>query len=200
MGGNYVKDSERLDKSAERMFTRLSPVEHLGIQAPLPLLARLDDTPIDSFLANLSEDLDAYEQKLFALMEEAALNPAWIGAATEVSMLWGREIAQECLMSRKFGGPEGDALNGVYELLLSVIEGGEFHWRPLLLRRTTRVSLQYELRRCPHRRFASEGASAATACRLEAMVFHGFAQAWLPDLLYERLFRGTHCLDELSIP
>lgn len=194
----WKKSKQNLDTSFARMFTRLSSAGHLGILAPLPLHLVIDDTPIDSFLMNLSDDLSAYEQHLFAGMHEQAWNPAWIEELSHVSMLWGRELAQECLMARRAGGA-GRSLScaNIFELFTAILQGGDFSWKPLLLRRSTADELQYELRRCPHRTPGNQ--SAAYACRLDAMVHRGFVQALVPNVHFERLSKGTYCVDELSL-
>src|SRR5262245_37388297 len=89
----------KLDGSHARLFARLSHDAELGIQEPLSLVKVMDDTPVDSFLTRLAEELDAYQHELLTLMASHARIPDWVETLEQTSMLWGRELAQECLIA-----------------------------------------------------------------------------------------------------
>ena len=91
----WTEARHRLESSFSRSLKRLSHDGHLGIQHPLPLQRAIDDTPIDSFLATLAEELDAFEHNLFDLILAHAPKLDWRTDLEEVSMLWGRELAHE---------------------------------------------------------------------------------------------------------
>lgn len=201
---NWLKKRNDLDRAHRRTLSILGLEEHLGIQYPLSLQLVLDDTPIESFLTTLAENLDSYETQLLSLMEELTVHPLWAEALDQTSMLWGREIAQECLMSplmTPWTSPNDAVMPNLFELFHSVLQGGDFLWKPLLLRRSTRDELQYELRHCPHQKH--KGGGANLACRFEAKVYQGFIQALLPTVHYERRLhkaqKSSYCVDQLHL-
>jgi hypothetical protein len=192
---------ERLDSSYARTLTRLSPGNELGLQQQLELDRIVDDTPIDSFLATLSDELDAYESNFFDLMKRHGAAAGWELELEETSMLWGRELAQESRMAiARAGarpeaqpGPGRNSLKRVGSLLASVFA------QPLLFRRRTDREVSYELRACPHRRPSVSAESTDLACRLDSLVRRGFAQALYDDVRFRRITRPDHCTDELSL-
>ncbi|MBI3556752.1 MAG: hypothetical protein HY074_10855 [Deltaproteobacteria bacterium] len=208
-GPDFLADRKRLDSSFARTLRRLSADSHLGIQTPLPLHVVVDDTPIDSFLTTLSEELDAYEHNLFELMHKAATEQSWFASLEEVSQLWGRELAHESRIALAKADaptdlmpePASRSLRGLTLMFYSVLQGGDFAWKPLLFRRRTDREIQYELRACPHRKPGGSLEGANLACRLEAMIYRGFAQAFFSDVEFERRSpnAGAYCVDELTL-
>ena len=203
---NWATIHRDLNTAHAKTLGLLSLEGHLGIQRPLPLLKALDDTPVDSFLATLTTELDLYQTELFELMQKYARDASWVAALEPTSMLWGRELAQECLIALNQKDataqaiPGGKSVRAIFQVFSQVLEGGEFSWKPLLLRRCTDTELEYELRECPHRRQPENThAKAHAACRLESMVYRGLVEALVPDVKYERVDRGSYCVDELHI-
>lgn len=193
----------KLDQEFGQALNQLPTIGELGLSRPLPLQSFLDDTPIESFLANLSEQLDLYEAKLLETMQALAIRHGWAEDLDRVSMLWGRELVQESLSAPNHGAlvRSQRSVRGVFEAIHNVVEGGNFVWKPFLLRRYTNSELQYELRICPHRKpaFKAHGAVADLACRLESMVFRGFSEALLASVSYGRQVREGYCMDELRL-
>ncbi len=204
---NFPELRKRLDTSFVRTLRRLSSENHLGIQQPLPLHAVVDDTPVNSFLTTLAEELDAYEHNLFDLMGKQGCDSDQLAALEDVSTLWGRELAQEARIALARADapqdlmplPGSRSLRGLTMLYHSLLQGGDFAWKPMLFRRRTDHEVQYELRACPHRKPVASQESADLACRLESMVFKGFAQAFFSDVQFERRSPGSYCVDELTL-
>lgn len=192
-----------LDREYRHAFGKMARADGMGLRRPLLLQKALDDTPVDSFLASLSDDLDEYQARLLTLMQTMAARQGWADDLDRVSLLWGRELANECLAAPTQGdlvqGPH--SIRGVFEAVQNVVEGGHFFWKPFLLRRYTDTEVQYELRHCPHRRAAFEAhpKAADLACRFDSMVFRGFAEALLSNVNYGRLVCEAYCLDELRL-
>ena len=199
---------KQLNVRYRRMANRLLQDSGLGIQRPLALKDVLDDTPIDSFLIGLGHELIEYETELFTLVlqhsMQANLDLKWRKQLGKTSMLWGRELAQECLLSESMGVGalvQSASLKGLFELFQSVLQGGEFSWKSLLLRRYTDDTLDYELRECAHRRTTdhlSTDAVSKLACELEAKIFEGFSQALRPNVNFKRIHE-EYCRDELKL-
>lgn len=194
---------EALRASYVCTMSRLTDETHFGLSHPLPLLQVLDDTPIESFLNTLAEEIANFEIKLIQLFSQHSLNSDWISELEQTSMLWGRELAHEWLitMSKSNAHPRslqyGPTIRGLFQIFVNVLEGGDFNWTPLLLRRSTDKELTYEMRQCPHTR--GSGPATDTACRLESNVYKGFAQALIENVEFERKWRGSYCLDELHL-
>ncbi|MEW6057496.1 MAG: hypothetical protein AB1540_12865, partial [Bdellovibrionota bacterium] len=198
----WAKEKKQLDLKHERVFLRTCGGKDLGIRLPLPLHSVLDDTPIDSFLVAFDADVRIYETELLTLMKQFAVTPQWHDELEQTSLLWGREIAQECLTSAQYRdmirGPR--SVRGLLEAFHNVLLGGDFVWKPLLTRRYTETELRFELRYCPHRQaHKTTKTTADHACRLESMVYKGFTQTLVPDVHYQRHFQKTYCQDELTI-
>lgn len=202
-GPDWFQAKTKLDQEFSGVLGKLLTIGELGLSRPLPLQSFLDDTPIESFLANLGQQLDAYQAKLFERMQGLAVRQGWAEDLDRVSMLWGRELAQECLSAPNHGSlvRSQRSVRGVFEAIHNVVEGGNFVWKPFLLRRYTDFELQYELRICPHRKpgFKALVGVADLACRLDSMVFRGFAEALLANVNYGRQVRENYCLDELRL-
>ena len=203
----WVAERTRLDLGFARTLRRLSIDAHLGIQVELPMHLVVDDTPIDSFLTTLGEELDAYEHNLFELMRVQDIAQESLNALEDVSTLWGRELAQESLIAlvkaeapaNLLPMPGSRSLRVLTQMFQSVLQGGDFTWHPLLFRRRTDREIQYELRACPHCKPVASKESADLACRLESMVYKGFAQAFFSDVHFERRSPGAYCVDELAL-
>ena len=205
----WVESYRGLDANYKRSFSRLVLDEGLGIGKPLPLYQVIDDTPIESFLINIADDLDSYQQNLLALMSRLAApsgRQGWLEELERVSMLWGRNLAQECLMTPMHGPlvRSQNSVRGIFEAIHNILQGGDFLWKPFLVRRYTDKELQYELRHCPHRRPAADDTRHGTetndlACRLEALVIRGFAEALISNVSFGRQPRESYCLDELRL-
>lgn len=209
----WTKAKLNLDTKFARPLERLSLEGHLGIQHSLPLRKVIDDTPVDSFLTRLTEELEAYEHELFELILRFGSKLDWRSRLEEVSMLWGRELAHEtriamsALDAPELALPRADSrsLKGISVVFQNILQGGDFSWRPLLFRRRTDFEVQYELRGCPHRkglglpgtRGPKEGADLA--CKLEAKIFEGFTLAFFQDARYERRSREDYCMDDLKL-
>lgn len=202
----WTEAYKSLDANYKRSFSRLVLDEGLGIAKPLPLYQVTDDTPIDSFLINLADDLDSYQQNLLELMSRSSTRQGWPEELERVSMLWGRQLAQECLMTPLHGAlvRSQKSVRGIFEAIHNILQGGDFVWKPFLVRRYTDDELQYELRHCPHRRLLAHAARHGTettdlACRLEALVVRGFAEALISNVGFSRQPRESYCLDELRL-
>jgi hypothetical protein len=160
----------------------------------------LDDTPIESFLTNLYETLQAYEHFFFKEVASNSAHPEWKTALEETSMLWGRSLAQEQMKDERMGLSN---ITSTQQVLLSfqrVLFGGDFLWKPILVRRLAPKELQYELRSCPHRHpvVGRSKDLADLACGLEACVFKGFSQSLLQNLRFKRENRKDYCLDVIE--
>jgi hypothetical protein len=191
-GPQWPGTKDKLDLSYKKIFLRLNPATEL--------LNALDDTPIDSFLSDLDEQLDHYAENFFALLPLHAkgsdLTGNWIELLEETSILCGRELAQEVRLTQKNLVLPRHTVRGLFEVFQSVLQGGDFQWKAMLMRRCTDRELEYELRDCPHRRHAN----ADLECRLESMVYRGFVSALVPVARFERHSLPTYCLDRLDLP
>jgi hypothetical protein len=186
---------KQLDSDFSELLEKLSPSG--GFNTNLNRL--LDDTPIDSFLHYIAERLETYEGKLLKLFHKHAIrtlqDPDWFTTLSQTSMLWGRELAQEYLISEKTYRPTQPA--ALFSTIYQLLAGGDFGWRPLLLRRQTERELQYELRRCGHTR-GYDKETADLSCHLEAMVFSGLVECFAPNALYRRRTTPEVCIDILD--
>lgn len=204
-GREWSEAKKRLDVSYARALVRLSADIHYGIRSSLPLGKVLDDTPVDSFLTVLSQELDAYEQNLFDLITRSSTHPDWLPELEQVSMLWGRELAQEVIIAMNEAKapsgalPVGRSVRGFFEIFSSVLQGGDFAWKPLLLRRCTDAELEYEHRQCPHRKPIASQMGADCACRLEGLMYAGFAQAFNERVCVQRHQKNNYCVDQLRL-
>lgn len=207
--GRWPEQKKDLDTRFHKLLHRLSNELHLGIQKTLPLTQILDDTPIESFLTNLAEDLQSYEEQFFELLLKNRTEKELIEILAETSTLWGREVAQECLLSLRVSPflRNKNSVQGLFEAFHSILQGGEFTWKPLLVRRYTEKQLQYELRKCPHTRANQHISEDAydLACRLDSLVYQGFTEALNPKVYYQRTFKGKGkkaspcCIDTFEI-
>lgn len=196
---------ERTQRLQTPALKRAQALTSLGIQKPYPLNSILDDTPIDSFLTRFYEDLCAFENHLFTLLEQyhARRTPRdeeivrqWVRG---ICALWGREIAGEMTITPLQHAPlapsKQRSLQGIFERLYQVLEGGDLRWKPLLPRRLTDTEIQYEPRYCPHTRSQTPSAQSL-ACELESVVYAEFARFFAPNMTYKRS-RTTYCFDTL---
>jgi len=200
----WAEARARLEGSFKRRFARLDGNR---------LEEMIDDRPVDSFLESLSKDLEAYEHNLFDLIaaHHVRTSPdedgsSWLRDLEEASMLWGRQLAQECLLAPAadriaHGGPYGTrTVFGLLESIQSVWLGGNYAWRPILVRRYTREELEFEPRACAHCRpdFVSPR-SAELSCRMEALLIRGFARALTPHVDHNRIRGASYCMDRFII-
>ncbi|MGE4234211.1 MAG: hypothetical protein AB7F43_12855 [Bacteriovoracia bacterium] len=184
-----------LDEDHKKALSQLKGQQHTGIQRPLRLELVLDDTPTDYFLSHLHDNFSQYEEEFFELLlfflKQEKVKQAWIGEGHRISRNWGRQLAQESILSPLYQFNESP--QAVFYMLQTILYGGEFSWKPFLLRRVTNNTLQYELRMCPHRRFSNQEA-ANLSCLLESSIFKGFTRALLPGINYTRE-TTNFCLD-----
>lgn len=196
---------ERTQKLQTPALKRAQAQTSLGILRPYPLTSILDDTPIDSFLSRLYEDLCSFESHLFTLLakyhssrrqDDNHLLKTWV---REICALWGREIAGEMSITSLQYAPHSQTkqrtLQGIFEKLYQVLEGGDLRWKPLLSRRLTDNEVQYEPRYCPHTRSLDTSAQDL-ACELESVVYGEFVRFFAPNAIYSRK-RSTYCFDTL---
>lgn len=199
-GSSWPLKKAELDARHADLLRALSTAPHLGIRHKLPFQEALDDTPVESFLAFLTKKIATYERELLetmlATLSGAATRDDLIRELEQVSRQWGRELAQECLMTPAVK-VHAQTLSGFFELYYLVLEGGDFTWKPLLLRRSTNDDLQYELRNCPHRRHPQP--IADILCRLESMLYKSFSETLLPNARYRRHHRPLYCADEVTL-
>lgn len=188
----------------KKFFDKFPQDPNLGLTQPLSLHDYLDDTSPESFLDKLFESGLNLELDLARAFVKA--HQELRSKASNVSQLWGRELAQRVRIS----SPHlvkvftGESLINLFELLHGYLMGGDFLWKPLLLRTYSEHLLQYELRSCPHRMpaFAQNPAdktAADFACAQEAQLFQGFARAFLPALEHSRTTQHDTCLDSFKI-
>ena len=180
-----------LQNKYRHLLDRMPMTSGLGIHSLVPLQNVLDDTPVDSFLTTLGEDFTSYEIEFFKLMDQTSSYPD----LEDISKAWGQELAQECLLHLPFLNKikTRKSILGLLEVLQTYLMGGEFSWKPFLLRRYTDTQLEYELRNCPHEHGSSK------ACQLESKVYEGFVRTLLPQSEYQRLRNESYCLDRVHL-
>jgi hypothetical protein len=200
-GPKWESAKKQLDEQFSSMHRNLSNQTPFDAYEPPSVHKVLNDIPIDSFLHQLKTDMSEYEIQCLGLMA-AHGSGTWLKSLEQTSMLWGRQLAQECWLSPSLSRQASNlrTVKGLFEFLHSILQGGEFVWKTSLMRRYTDDELQYELRTCPHRNTTNaDRPSAGQVCRLESAVYQGFIQALLPDATYKRHERDAFCMDEVTL-
>lgn len=196
-----AKGLELLRRLERRWFADLD-LDGLGYSiARIADLERLtDDTPVDSFLSLLWQELLDTELELHELSETKDHRSETIRArALESAGLWGRLMAQETLLSKRYelGSPRVGT-NELHWALQSICFGGEVWGKPMLLRRKTFSELEFEPRTCAHAR-APTHPQRVWSCQLQAATLQGFAETISPFSSARRVRREDYCLDIIRL-
>ena len=216
---NFQNQYTELKKQYQTTFNLLSKKK---------LNQALDDTPLDSFLTHLDDQLHLYQYELFRIFLEnlpsnSILNQQPLSLLhlknrfSEISEFFGRKIAQEIeikspllfsIFKKNYNKNSASLLiknktlhNGLFEVFQIYLEGGHFHSRPLLLRRSTAEQLEYELRSCPHQRQKNSNKISEDvndfSCEIESRLYIGLTKALIPHSTFERIKRNNYCFDRI---
>lgn len=180
----------------------LSIEEYVNHNQHFSLLTILDDTPIDSFLINLHNQLLEYEKKIFQTL--ANLPPAIQATILKRAQFFGRkqgQLLQESNTHRFYRiETKLQASNGLFQALTLYRNGGQLNHYRYLSRRVTNAHIEFEANSCPHRRLQSTSSAAANfACLVDAQLTQGFIEAVSDQYLYSRIVHSSTCVDKIDL-
>jgi hypothetical protein len=192
----WLTKGYRLTPSLDNMLHRLN-VYFQPQKKNQSLENVLDDTPIESFLRNISDQVEAMENNLYTTLVDLPGHNRT--EAIEKARYFGRIMAQEAINNGSISEAESTDGPTALSLARSLIGGGEWLQKYFLIRRVTYYELSYECLYCPHQRLKTASKQCQDwACQLEQSMYRGFFETTWPRAAYERVAKPYHCVDFVS--